>query len=54
MGMNRVRVAMDSMNMVTMKKISRIMIRMMVGLVVKPSIVLATHLSKPAVVSITV
>ena len=54
MGMNRVSVAMDSMNMVTMKKISRIMMRMTVGLVEKPSMVLATHLSKPAVVSMTV
>ena len=33
MGINRVSVAMDSMNMVTMKKISRIMMRMTVGLV---------------------
>ena len=54
MGMNRVRVAMDSMNMVTMKNSSRIMMRMTVGLVEKPSMVLAIHLSKPAVVSMTV
>ena len=52
--MNRVRVAMDSINMVTMKNSSRIMMRMTVGLVEKPSMVLAIHLSKPAVVSITV
>ena len=54
MGMNRVRVAMDSMNMVTMKNSSRIIMRITVGLVEKPSMVEAIHLSKPAVVSMMV
>ncbi len=50
-GMNSVRVAIDSMNIVTMKNSRRIMIRMTVGLVEKPSILSVSHLSKPAVVS---
>ena len=45
---------MDSMNMVTTKKSSRIITRMTVGLVLTPSITPVSHLSKPAVVSMMV
>ena len=53
-GINKVRVAILSMNIVTIKKRRSIMQRMTVGLVEKPSMVSAIHLSNPAVVSITV
>ena len=54
MGMNRVSAAMDSINMVTMKNSSRIIIRITFGLVLIPSIAPVSHLSKPAVVSMMV
>ena len=53
-GMNSVRAAIDSMNMVTRKNSSRIMIRITAGFVLKPSITPVSHLSKPAVVSMIV
>ena len=53
-GMNRVRAAMDSMNIVTIKNSSRIMIMITVGLVLTPSMAPVSHLSKPAVVSMMV
>ena len=53
-GTKSVSVAMDSINIVTMKNINKIIINITVGLVENPSIISVNHKSKPAVVSITV